>query len=590
MHTETTCRSDAVFSDFHFDWNLASEMTARTENGQITSYLHDAAGQLTSANHVTQTDETYNYDANGNRQAAGLTIGTNNQVLADSTYAYLYDAEGNLIRRTATATGSYTVYQYDHRNRMTDATNYTSAGTVTQDVDFAYDVFDRRITKTVDADGAGPLAPVTTHTVYDGQHAWADLDAAGNVVARYLFGPSIDEIAARWTPTSGTAWYVTDQLGSVRHLLNATGAIVNSIIYDSFGNIVSQSNPTAGDRFTFTGREFDVELGYYYYRARYYDASLGRFISQDPIGFAAGDSNLYRYVSNSPLTFVDPSGNVAAVSYGTFAQRASQIANGAAGAALGYVCGYTDGWYTASITGNGDPYEEAVKSGRIAAATGLVLGVALGAAAQKFAIFQSVGAILSVVGGAYHLGSSRDMVQLTIRTACLTLSLYSKAISPRSIPMRDLGPSPLWGQRTPRPGDPDFVGPLPWGQNGERIPSLQNRGWPMDNGFVPQQGSGPFHRVLQPGYRFDRFTSVDPRIDGGRFVAPAGTGIPGRALPLQTRTDPMRTFEVLRPFIVRDGLANPYFGAPGFGDQHQLPIGGIQGLLSGPNPFIREIH
>ena len=158
-------------------------MTARTEDGQITRYLHDATGQLTSADYANQTDESYRYDANGNRQAAGLTIGPNNQVLADSTYTYQYDAEGNLTRRTETATGKYTQYTFDFRNRMVAATDFSAAGTVLQQVDFSYDVFDRRIRKTVDADGAGPMAPVTTHTVFDGQHAWADLDAAGNVVA-----------------------------------------------------------------------------------------------------------------------------------------------------------------------------------------------------------------------------------------------------------------------------------------------------------------------------------------------------------------------------------------------------------------------
>ena len=123
---------DAVFSDFHFDWNLASEMTARTEDGEITNYLHDASGQLTSADYATQTDEAYSYDANGNRQAAGLTVGPNNQVLADSTYTYQYDAEGNLTRRTETATGQYTQYTFDFRNRMVAATGFSAGGTVLQ--------------------------------------------------------------------------------------------------------------------------------------------------------------------------------------------------------------------------------------------------------------------------------------------------------------------------------------------------------------------------------------------------------------------------------------------------------------------------
>ncbi len=93
--------------------------------------------------------------------------------------------------------------------------------------------------------------------------------------------------------------------------LDTGGNVVNEITYDSFGRILSQTDPLAGDRFTFTGREWDPELGFYYYRARFYDPTTGRFISQDPIGFASGDTNHYRYVGNSPLDYVDPSGNVA---------------------------------------------------------------------------------------------------------------------------------------------------------------------------------------------------------------------------------------------------------------------------------------
>lgn len=69
------------------------------------------------------------------------------------------------------------------------------------------------------------------------------------------------------------------------------------------------ANATADTRYKFTGRESDGETGLYYYRARYFDARVGRFIGQDSMGFGAGDSNLYRYVGNSPLNGTDPSGN-----------------------------------------------------------------------------------------------------------------------------------------------------------------------------------------------------------------------------------------------------------------------------------------
>ncbi len=86
------------------------------------------------------------------------------------------------------------------------------------------------------------------------------------------------------------------------------GTVLDAITYDSFGRVVSETNPAAGDRFQYTGREYDAELGLYYYRARYYDPSTGRFLAEDPLSFAAGDSNLYRYVGNTPTLYTDPSG------------------------------------------------------------------------------------------------------------------------------------------------------------------------------------------------------------------------------------------------------------------------------------------
>ena len=83
---------------------------------------------------------------------------------------------------------------------------------------------------------------------------------------------------------------------------------LDHIVYDSFGNIVTETNATNGDRFKFAGMEYDSTTGQYYDRARFYDPATGRFVSQDPAGFAAGDANLYRYVGNDPTNEVDPSG------------------------------------------------------------------------------------------------------------------------------------------------------------------------------------------------------------------------------------------------------------------------------------------
>ena len=119
---------------------------------------------------------------------------------------------------------------------------------------------------------------------------------AGSVTARYLHGDGIDDPIARYREGQGLAWFLTDHLGSVRAIADSTGAVVSEIAYDSFGNIVLETGAVWGDRIKFTGREWDSVAGLYYYRSRMYDPANGRFMSSDQIGFAAGDTNLYRYV------------------------------------------------------------------------------------------------------------------------------------------------------------------------------------------------------------------------------------------------------------------------------------------------------
>jgi RHS repeat-associated protein len=128
------------------------------------------------------------------------------------------------------------------------------------------------------------------------------------VSQRYLYGGSIDEVLSQGTPTS-LNWALADRLGTVDLIVDDKGAVIDRVTFDSFGNKVSESDPDKAFRFGFTGRELDPETGLYYYRARYYDPLVGRFISVDSIGFQAGDTNLYRYVFNSPTRGIDPTGH-----------------------------------------------------------------------------------------------------------------------------------------------------------------------------------------------------------------------------------------------------------------------------------------
>jgi RHS repeat-associated protein len=91
--------------------------------------------------------------------------------------------------------------------------------------------------------------------------------------------------------------------------VSENGTVLNHFVYDGFGTRTGST--TAEFRYGYTGRELDAETGLYYYRARYYDSKVGRFISEDPIGFSAGDTNLYRYVGNNSTNYTDPTGELA---------------------------------------------------------------------------------------------------------------------------------------------------------------------------------------------------------------------------------------------------------------------------------------
>src|SRR5262249_476264 len=108
--------------------------------------------------------------------------------------------------------------------------------------------------------------------------------------------------------SNGNLWYITDRLGSVIDLVTAQGNPDGRLRYSSFGALVLPTELFIGDRYTYTGREYDSDTGLQYNRARWYDRANGSWISQDPVGCGAGDSNLYRYVGNSPTNRTDASG------------------------------------------------------------------------------------------------------------------------------------------------------------------------------------------------------------------------------------------------------------------------------------------
>ena len=133
-----------------------------------------------------------------------------------------------------------------------------------------------------------------------------EVDQTGAELAHYSQGEGVDEPLAALRGRD-TGFYEQDGLGSVSSLTDSTGAVLNSYTYDSFGNL-SASSGSFVNPYQYTGRDYDSETGLHYYRARYYDPAISRFISEDPLRFLSGVDDFFVYVSNNPLILKDPTG------------------------------------------------------------------------------------------------------------------------------------------------------------------------------------------------------------------------------------------------------------------------------------------
>ncbi len=292
-------------------------------------YSYDYAGQLIGATDSTDSlaDEGYDFDPTGNRQStttgasttASIT-GANNTLVSDGTYTYQYDAEGNRIEQTNIATGEYSTYSYDYRQRLTTVTDYTNTGFVTQIVVYNYDALDRRISEAITVGGV----TTTSKFIYDGQNIVATLDGTNALTNRFLDGPAADQVFAdeQFAPTSSgelpassgnVMWPLVDNLGTDRDLVEyntqaGLTSVVDHLAYGSFGSVTSETSPAINYLFGFTGFIRDSGTGLDHSLTRDYDPSNGQWTQEDSFAFYGHDADLSRYVSNSPVEYIDPTG------------------------------------------------------------------------------------------------------------------------------------------------------------------------------------------------------------------------------------------------------------------------------------------
>ncbi len=309
-----------VLAEYDYAYDGLSRFTSIDSSLEgLSSFEYDASRQLTDADHASQTDEAYTYNANGSRSMTGYTTSTNNRTTAMPGFTFSYDDEGNRTRKTQTSNGHVQEYEWDHRNRLTSVKFRNSVGgSITKQVDYEYDAFNRLVKRTYDADGAGGGSATNQYWVYDeGINAVLQFDgnAASNLSHRYIWSDKVDQLLADEQVTSlgsggNVLWALSDHLGTIRDIADfdeSTGitAIANHRKYNAFGALISETNSAVDLIYGFTGKQLDEATYLQHNLNRWYDSALGQWLSEDPIGFAAGDENLRRYVSNFAIERAD---------------------------------------------------------------------------------------------------------------------------------------------------------------------------------------------------------------------------------------------------------------------------------------------
>jgi RHS repeat-associated protein len=266
-------------------------------------YTYDTAGRLTDVNLNGATAAHYTYDSNGNRLSQTTSTGTVNGTYDAqdrlTQYGNLqlgYTANGELLTKSNPTLGQTATFTYDVLGNLKSATLPASTT-----VEYVIDGQNRRIGKKVNG-------TLVQGFLYQNQlNPGAELDGTGAVVSRFVYGTKAN-VPDHMIKGGVTYRIVSDHLGSPRLIIDTgTGTAVQRIDYDEFGNITADTNP-GFQPFGFAGGLYDQHTGIVRFDTRDYDALSGRWTVKDQIRFAGGDSNLYGYVLNDPVNFVDPNG------------------------------------------------------------------------------------------------------------------------------------------------------------------------------------------------------------------------------------------------------------------------------------------
>jgi len=426
-------------------WNLIRDKNGRIKEKTETiagisaeySYTYDSVGRLLTVTKDGSTVEKYSYDPNGTRKDEMNTLrgidGRNysyseeDHLLTAGDMEYKYDDDGFLTSKThhtdptdTTDPVEKTIYDYSFRGELLSVTLPDKML-----IEYVHDPLGRRIAKKVN------------ETIVE-KYLWQGLtrllavyDGSDTLLMRFEYAD--DRVPMAVTKEDVTYYLAYDQVGSLRVVADSVGDVIKKIDYDSFGNIIVDTNEAFKIPFGFAGGLHDRDTGLIKFGYRDYDPDVSRWTAKDPILFAGGDTDLYSYVLNDPINLIDPIGTVGvagaiiggiAGGYGGFLSgiQSGNLAAGIIGGVAGAVAGATVGTLM--------PHASSVVGGIIGGAISGAFGGAVGGAAGKAlsdpcssagdigraaAKGASIGAVTGAIGGG--LSSAAEAVGLGAPTA-----------------------------------------------------------------------------------------------------------------------------------------------------------------------------
>jgi len=279
-------------TDITYEYDKRGLITKKTIGSDIFDYGYDDIGRL-----ISENGYSFNYDKAGNNLNNNATYNTqNNQMVQSDKFAFEYDSAGNVVKKVDKTTNYTKLYTFNDRNQLIKVVTQDDSNQTVKTMEFSYDPVGRRYSKSVNG--------VEERFIYDGLDIVAITDTNNNIISNITHSEGIDQPLSISDGTN-TYYYLRDHQGSIIALTDSSGTKVEEYKYNAYGEVTSK-NSTANTHnpYGYTGRVMD-DNDLYYYRARYYDPTTQRFISEDPIGFSSGDFNFYRYVGNSPVNFVD---------------------------------------------------------------------------------------------------------------------------------------------------------------------------------------------------------------------------------------------------------------------------------------------